>query len=79
MNIYLAIITTVLVLTQVIRVVQNTISLHKQSKAINAELNRLGKVEDEDIETQKEAYRLIVSRLRYEECSKRSEQNERKY
>lgn len=75
MTIYLAIITTVLVATQVIRIVQNTISLHRQSKAINAEINRLGKVEDEDIEIQKEAYRLIVSRLRYEECSKRSNNN----
>lgn len=71
MNIYLAIITTVLVGTQVIRIVQNTISLHRQSKTINAELDRLGKVADEDIETQKEAYRLIVEYLE----AKRSEQN----
>lgn len=71
MNIYLAIITTVLVLTQVIRIVQNTISLHKHNKMINAELNRLGKVSNEDIETQKEAYRLIVDCLRHRECEKK--------
>ena len=70
MNIYLAIITTVLVLTQVIRIVQNTISLHKHNKMINAELNRIGNISNEDIETQKEAYRLIVDCLRHRECSK---------
>ena len=75
MNTYLVIITTVLVLTQVIRIVQNTISLHKHNKMINAELNRLGNISNEDIEIQKEAYRLIVSRLRFEECSKRSDNN----
>lgn len=34
MNIYLAIITTVLVLTQIIRLIQNAIQLHRQEKAI---------------------------------------------
>lgn len=77
MTIYLAIITTVLVATQVIRIVQNSISLHRYKKLAKSEIDRLGKVEDEDIEMQKEAYRLIVSRLRFEECSKRSEQNAR--
>ena len=70
MNIYLAIITTVLVLTQVIRIVQNTISLNKHNKMINAELNRIGNISNEDIETQKEAYKLIVDYLRHRECSK---------
>jgi len=66
MTIYLVIITTVLVLTQVIRIVQNSISLHRYKKVAQAEINRLGKVEDEDIEMQKEAYRLIVNRLKME-------------
>lgn len=70
MTIYLAIITTVLVLTQVIRIVQNTISLHKSNKMINAELNRIGNISNEDIEIQKEAYRLIVDCLKHRECSK---------
>lgn len=77
MTIYLAIITTVLVATQVIRIVQNSISLYRYKKVAKAEIDRLGKVEDEDIEIQKEAYRLIVSRLRFEECSKRSDNNAR--
>lgn len=46
MNIYLAIITTVLVLTQVIRFTQNAILLHRQKKAIAKELARL---KDNDI------------------------------
>ena len=70
MTIYLTIITTVLVATQIIRIVQNSISLHRYKKVAQAEINRLGKVEDEDIEMQREAYRLIVSRLRFEVCSK---------
>lgn len=70
MTIYLAIITTVLVATQVIRIVQNTISLNKHNKMINAELNRIGNISNEDIEIQKEAYRLIVDCLKHRECSK---------
>ena len=35
MNIYLAIITTVLVATQIIRVTQNMISLKRQEQAVN--------------------------------------------
>lgn len=77
MTIYLAIITTVLVATQIIRIVQNSISLHRYKKVAKAEIDRLGKVEDDDIEMQKEAYRLIVSRLRYAECSKGGDNNAR--
>ena len=70
MTIYLAIITTVLVVTQVIRVVQNTISLCRKNKLIDSELNRIGNISNEDVETQKEAYRLIVDCLKHRECSK---------
>ena len=70
MTIYLTIITTVLVATQIIRIVQNSISLHRYKKVTQAEINRLGKVEDEDIEMQKEAYRLIVEYLEDRRCAK---------
>ena len=56
MNTYLAIITTILVLTQIIRVTQNAMQLRKYSKQIDA-------VKDytkEDIEIQKKALRYIV-------------------
>ena len=38
MNIYLTIMVTVLVLTQVIRITQNAIQLHRQEKAIARDL-----------------------------------------
>ena len=58
---YIAVVLTLILITQVIRVTQNGISLYRQNKAIDKELNRLGGVTDEDLETQKKAYRLIVS------------------
>lgn len=71
MNNYLAIITTVLVATQIIRVTQNTISLHRQNVLYKKQLGELADLElkKEDFEYQREAYRLIVERL--------SEENER--
>ena len=38
MNVYLAIITTVLVLTQIVRLIQNAIQLHRQNKAFTKDL-----------------------------------------
>ena len=58
---YIAVVLTLILITQVIRVTQNGISLYRQNKAIDKELNRLGGVTDEDLEIQKKAYRLIVS------------------
>ena len=65
MNTYLAIITTLLVITQIIRVTQNHISLKKQEKAIKDNCDWINDVDlkREDIETQREAYRLIVEIL----------------
>lgn len=59
MNVYLAIITTVLVVTQVIRVTQNAIQLRRQVK----QLSHLEDVTNEDLRTQKKAYTLIVDYL----------------
>ena len=59
MNTYLAIITTVLVVTQVIRVTQNEIQLRRQVK----QLSHLEDVTNEDLRTQKKAYTLIVDYL----------------
>lgn len=62
MNIYLAIITTVLVITQVIRLIQNTIQLRKQDILFKAQLKELASMEltERDFETQRKAYRLAV-------------------
>ena len=65
MNTYLAIITTVLVLTQIIRVAQNHIQIHRQNVLFKKQLGELAdlEVKKEDFEYQKKAYRLIAERL----------------
>ena len=62
MNTYLAIITTLLVITQIIRVTQNHISLRRQEKSLKEHIEWIdeAEVKKEDFETQREAYRLIV-------------------
>ena len=67
-DIYLTIITTVLVLTQVIRITQNHISLRRQKVIFEAQLGELvdAGVTKEDFEMQRKAYRLIVERLERE-------------
>lgn len=61
MNIYLAIITTVLVITQIVRVTQNHIQLRRQRKEID---KAIGWIKDNDIseidfETQREVFYLL--------------------
>lgn len=56
MNTYLAIITTILVLTQIIRVTQNAMQLRRYGKQIDA----IGDCTKEDIEIQKKAFRYMV-------------------
>lgn len=65
MNNYLVIITTVLVITQVIRVTQNAITLHRQNTLYKRQLKDLAdyEVQKEDFEMQRKAYRLIVEKL----------------
>lgn len=65
MNNYLVIITTVLVITQVIRITQNAINLHRQHVIYKKQLGELAdwELKKEDFEYQRKAYRLIVERL----------------
>ena len=65
MNAYLTIITTVLVLTQIIRITQNYISLRRQNVLYKKQLEELADLEisKEDFEYQRKAYRLIVEKL----------------
>ena len=62
---YLAVITTVLVITQVIRITQNAISLHRQKVEFKKNLGELSEMEvtKADFEMQRKAYKLIVERL----------------
>ena len=65
MTTYLTIITTVLVLTQTIRITQNHISLRRQNVLYKKQLGELADLEirKEDFEYQRKAYRLIVEKL----------------
>jgi len=61
MNIYLAIITTVLVLTQIVRVTQNAIQLRRQKKEIQKTLNWFNDndVSEKDFIVQRQCFYLL--------------------
>ena len=65
MNTYLVIITSVLVVTQIIRITQNGIQLHRQNKLYGKQLKELAEYEinKDDIATQKAVYRLALEFL----------------
>ena len=65
MNTYLAIITTVLVITQIVRLIQNAVHLHRQDIFFKEQLGDLAdcKPTEQDFENQRKAYRLIVDYL----------------
>ena len=65
MNTYLAIITTVLVITQIVRLIQNAVQLHRQNVLLKEQLGRLADCNPtkQDFENQRKAYRLIVDYL----------------
>lgn len=69
MEIYLSIITTVLVLTQVIRITQNAIMVHRQNKLFNKQCEEVRDIEimKADFEMQRLAYKLIVDHFTKEE------------
>ena len=72
MNKYLATITTVLVITQIIRVAQNYIQLRRQKILFKKQVGELAdlEVKKKDFEYQKRAYRLIVEKLEKEGVAK---------
>jgi len=63
---YLAIITTVLVLTQIVRVTQNAIQLHLQNKEIKRNINWITEreVTKEDFDCQREVMYLLRDKLK---------------
>lgn len=66
MTTYLTIITTVLVLTQIIRITQNHISLFRQEKEIK---KNVGWIKDNDVskrdfEVQREVFYMLYERLK---------------
>ena len=67
MNTYLAIITTALVVTQIIRLIQNAVQLHRQNVLFKKQLGDLADMQPtvNDFHTQRKAYRLIVEYLEH--------------
>lgn len=78
MNIYLAIITTVLVVTQIIRLIQNAVQLHRQNVLFKKQLGDLADMEltEKDFETQRKASRLIVEYLEHRVAAKNEVSND---
>lgn len=76
MNTYLAIITTVLVITQIVRMIQNAVHLHRQNVLFKEQLGQLVDCNPtkQDFENQRKAYQLIVDYLeekaQYKICDK---------
>ena len=76
MNTYLAIITTVLVITQIVRLIQNAVQLHRQNILFKEQLGHLTDCNptEQDFENQRKAYQLIVNYLeekaQYKICDK---------
>lgn len=78
MNTYLTIITTVLVLTQIIRVTQNAIQTHRQNVLFKKQLESCVDLEisKQDFEMQRKAYSLIVEYLE-ERLSTKEQKNDK--
>lgn len=65
--IYLQIVVTVILLTQLARVIQNGINLYRQNKTFKDACGQLSDVTQEDMENQRKAYRLMVEHYEREE------------
>ena len=61
MTTYLTIITTALVVTQIIRLIQNAINLHRQNQAIKRDLSWIKDrdITQRDFDVQKECFYLL--------------------
>ena len=69
MNTYLTVMVTVLVVTQIIRIAQNFISLKRQEQAVNRDIAWLRNVEptERDFDNQREVFRMLRDKLASEE------------
>ena len=78
MNTYLAIITTVLVITQIVRLIQNAVDLHRQNILFKEQLGYLAGCTptEQDFENRRKAYRLIVNYLEEKAQHKIAEKEE---
>lgn len=69
MELYLSIMVTVLVATQIIRVTQNHISLRRQNKAFSKDLQWIkeNEISKKDFEVQRKVFYLLYKKLTEEE------------
>ena len=65
--IYLQIVVTAILLTQLTRTIQNGISLYRQNKTFKEACGQLSDVTQEDMENQRKAYRLMIEHYEREE------------
>lgn len=65
--IYLQIVVTVILLTQLVRTIQNGISLYRQNKVFKESCGQLSDVTQQDLENQRKAYRMMVAHYEREE------------
>lgn len=61
---YLTIITTALVVTQIIRVTQNHFNLHRQKVLFKKQLAQISDITDDDLKRQKEVYAMLYEVLK---------------
>jgi len=69
MTVYLTIMVTVLVATQIIRLIQNAVSLHRQHEDVLRHIKWFDKheVSEEDFDVQRECFYLLWKKLKAEE------------
>jgi len=60
MTTYLTVITTILVITQIIRLAQNSIELHRRNEMIKNQLVGIEDITQRDLDNQWKAYRLMI-------------------
>ena len=67
MNTYLAIITTVLVITQIVRIIQNAVQLHRQNVLFKEELGQLANCNptEQDFENQQALLLYMLDNIYY--------------
>ncbi len=75
MNVYLTIMVTVLVLTQIIRVTQNAFMLRRQRNEIDKNLSWIkdNDISERDFETQRAVFKLLFEKLSREVADEEEE------
>lgn len=65
MNTYLTIMVSILVATQLIRIIQNGISLYRQGRDIKRQVEWLKdtEIKKKDFETQRDVFRMLYTKL----------------